>query len=120
MLVVLYLLATGFAPLMNRPPRPGVYRFEPLPDLQVTVYGPTVACVRWEKDKYACVRYEEERGFVFDEPLASYARGAGVVVSRAEFDEERRILNVEFDGRLKFTVGLRLDDRCENADLDRP
>ena len=121
MLVVSCLLAVGFAPPMIRPPRPGVYTFEPLPDLQVTVYGPTVASVRWEGDKYACVRYEEERGFVFDEPLASYARRAGVVVSRVESDEERRTMNVDFDGRMKFTVCLRLEDRCADAEeLESP
>ena len=105
----LVLLAALQMPRMHRPPPPGMYTLPQLSGLRVRVLSSKSALVSWPEGTSA-VHYEDERGVVFDEPLASYARRAGVVVSSVDFDASSDTLKVVFDGRLCFSVGLQRVD----------
>lgn len=103
--------ALAFAPPMRHEPLPGVYCYSPRPDLKVHVSSSAAAAVHWMDagvPRECAVVYTEDRGYVFDEPLASYARQAGLILSCVEGDQDT--LFVTFDGRLKFVLPLRLSE----------
>ena len=92
---------------MPRPPRAGTYAVPSFPDLRVAVFSERMACVAWGEG-CATVEYDPEHGtFDLDEPLAGYARRAGAVLTRVDYDSDRDAMRVDFDGRVAFTVELR-------------
>ena len=97
----------ALVPVVGIPPPCGVYSPVALPSLCVIVQSPTKALVRWSPAERAAARLVEGRGVVFDEPLASRARQAGVLVSALNFDASSDTLSVAFDGRMTFTVDLK-------------
>lgn len=108
------LLLTSVAPLASRmgsvPPR-GVYSLRSSPGLKVSVYNERHALVSWpslfdgDARRISCrVRYFDDQGFVMDDPLATEARRAGVVLTYVDFDESTQRMTAEFDGRMQFTV----------------
>lgn len=92
---------------MPRPPRTGTYAVHSFPDLRVAVFSERMACVAW-REWCTTVEYDPDQGtFDLDEPLAGYARRAGAVLTRVDYDSGLDTMRVDFDGRVAFTVELR-------------
>ena len=91
---------------MPRPPRTGTYSSPSFPDLRVAVFSERMACVSW-KEGCATVEYDRDKeAFDVDEPLAAYARRAGAVITRVDYDSDTDSMRVDFDGRVAFAVDL--------------
>lgn len=108
----------AFAPPMRNEPTPGLYRSQPLVGVTLHVQSAASVRVKWSDGRTAGVHYEDDRGFVMSEPLASYARERGVIISRVDFDDARDAIDVHVDGRMAFTATFhRVDDSRQERDL---
>ena len=58
---------------------------------------PTLLSVEYDREKEA---------FDVDETLAAYARRAGAVITRVDYDSDTDSMRVDFDGRVAFAVDM--------------
>lgn len=102
-------LAVGGA-TYRAPPVGGAYTygFPLVPSLRVTVQrraeATAAACVSWDGGMAVATSAADGRDVLLGEPLATYARQAGVEVVGVDGDAER--MRVHFDGRVTFCVDL--------------
>lgn len=109
LLVVTVFVLRATALAIARPPNVplGTYITNAAPSLRISVVAPTLAIVQWNENETPkqCEARFEEGCYVLDEPLATRARQAGVVLADVEATPDG--CAASFEGRLAFRVELK-------------